>query len=130
VCAPALQARRPANQQGRFLLKKRVVALALAAVLALPFGVVPVSAQGGASDLSKACQTEQGRDFVAYIAFLVTREEIEPETTAECTNLVATELRAQNPERFITLYCENFADHRATVGQCIAYFTRLLRSGD
>ncbi len=48
-------------------MRRRLIALALVAVLALPVGVVPVTAQPVGQPVAELCQTKEGRATVERI---------------------------------------------------------------
>ena len=110
-------------------MAKRLIALALAAVLAPPLGVAPVAAQPVGQPVAELCRTEEERETVERI---VNIGGLELEAPDECVRLFQAWLLQQPaPERAIALTCEAYVKHNpgTPLGECGRDITASLRTG-
>ena len=110
-------------------MRKRLIALALLAVLALPLGGAPVTAQPVGQPVAELCQTQEGR---ATVERSMNIGGVELEAPAECLRIFrAWLLRQPAPERPITLICESYVKHTpgTSFGECSSDITTWIRAG-
>ena len=110
-------------------MRKCLIALALAAVLALPLGAVPVIAQPVSQQVAGLCRTLEGR---ATVERIVNIGGLELEAPDECVRLFQVWLLQQTvPERAIALTCEAYVrlNPGTSLGECGRDIAASLRAG-
>ncbi len=110
-------------------MRNRLIARALVAVLALPLGAVPVTAQPVGQPVAELCQTLEGR---AMVERSMNIGGVELEAPDECLRIVrAWLLRQPTPERPITLLCESYVKHTpgTSLGECSRDITAWIHAG-